>query len=207
MKKTHLLAAILLTVGATSAQAAGYAGFDAGYGKADQGPAVSALGQALANASGNTVAATYATAASAGRLFVGWNVAKDIDVELGYLKTSSLDATFTGTTAGGVAFSLKTGFDASGFDAAVVWWPMDGVFVKGGLHSSDVNLALAANVASASATYSVSRSGTGALVGVGYESDISKTMGWRVAYTRYNSLGGLDGADMDLVSAGLKMKF
>ncbi|TSA22082.1 MAG: hypothetical protein D4R70_02455 [Betaproteobacteria bacterium] len=207
MKNTQILAAVLLAVGATTAQAAGYVGFDVGYGKVDQESSAGEIARALANATGNTVTYTYEQSAPAGRIFAGWNIAKDMAVELGYLKTASLDATFNGTTTGRAAYSVTTGMEAKGFDAALVWYPIENVFIKGGVHAMDVDATLTATVTSASATYTVSKSGTGLLFGVGYESEISKTLSGQVAYTHYNKVGGMSDATIDLVTAGLKMKF
>ncbi len=207
MKMTKIALAAALAMGATAANAAGYVGFDAGWASIDQKPSVDEIGQALADASGHTVNAVYDQSTSVGRVFAGWNVAQGVDIELGYLQSGDLSATYTGTTAGGAAFSVNTDLSASGFDVAAVWWPTENIFLKGGAHSMEVEGNLTANVSGTSATYSTSESGTGLLVGVGYEGALSKDINWRAAYTYYDSLGGMSDANAHNYTVGLKMKF
>jgi len=207
MKMTKIALAAVLAMGATAANAAGYVGFDAGWTSADQKPLVDALGQSLANASGHTVNVVYDKSTSTGRVFAGWNVSPGVDMELGYLKSGDLGATYTGTTAGGAAFSLNTDISVSGFDVAAVWWPTENIFLKGGAHSTEAKLSLSANVSGSTATYTVTESGTGLLVGVGYEAAMSKDINWRATYTYYDKLGGMSDANAHNYTVGLKMKF
>ena len=207
MKMTKIALAAVLAMGATVANAAGYVGFDAGWASVDQKPLVDALGQSLANASGHTVSVVYDQATSAGRVFAGWNVAQGVDVEVGYLQSGDLAATYTGTTAGNAAYSLKTDMSVSGFDVAAVWWPTENIFIKGGAHSTEAELSLSANVSGTTATYTTSESGTGLLVGIGYEAALSKDINWRTAYTYYDKLGGMSDANSHNYTVGLKMKF
>ncbi len=207
MKITKIALAAVLAMGATAANAAGYIGFDAGWTSTDQKPLVDALGQGLANASGNPVNVVYDQSTSVGRVFAGWNVAQGVDIELGYLQSGDLGATYTGTTAGNAAYSLKTDMSVSGFDVAAVWWPTENIFLKGGAHSTEAELSLSANVSGTTATYTATQSGTGLLLGVGYEDALSKNINWRAAYTYYDKLGGMSDANSHNYTVGLKMKF
>ncbi len=207
MKMTKIALAAALAMGAASANAAGYVGFDAGWSSVDQKPVVDALGQSLANASGHTVNVVYDKSTPTGRVFAGWNVAQGVDMEVGYLKSGDLGATYTGTTAGNAAYSLTTDISLSGFDVAAVWWPSENIFLKGGAHSAEAKLSLSANVSGSTATYTTTESGSGLLVGVGYEAAVSKDINWRAAYTYYDKLGGMSEANSHNYTVGLKMKF
>lgn len=207
MNMTKIALAAVLAMGAASANAAGYVGFDAGFASIDQKSLVDVIGQSLANASTHTVTATYDTGTSAGRIFAGLPISEALDLEIGYLSFGDLDATYTGTTTGGTPFSVKTALSASGFDFAAVYWPSKNWFVKGGFHNLEVEGNLTASVSGSSATYGLSASGTGLLVGVGYEAEGGKDMNWRAAYSYYDSLGGMSDANAHVFSVGLKAKF
>ena len=68
-------------------------GIDAGLTYADMKAEETA--QQLANLSGSAVSYTYDEATWAGRLYVDYGVAENMDVEVGFWLTGSLDATYT----------------------------------------------------------------------------------------------------------------
>jgi hypothetical protein len=207
MKNTQILAAVLLAVGATTAQAGGYAGFDAGYGNIDRAAAARSDAQAAVAALGGSATATYEQSVSVGRVFAGWNVAKDLDIEVGYLKTGDLSDTLAGTTSGNVAYSLASKTNAHGVDVAAVWWINNNLFIKGGMHSTTVEATGTLTVLGTTVSLSGEQSGSGMLLGIGYESALSQNINWRAAYSYYDKMGGLSDANVDIYTLGLKMKF
>ena len=200
------LAAVLLASGATVANAGGYIGLDAGLAAVDQESTVRQMGQALADASGNPVTMVYDKSTSIGRIFAGMNIAQGIDIEVGYLKSGDLSATYTGT-AGNTAYSLNTDISASGFDVAAVSWLTENIFLKGGAHVLEMKGSFTADVSGNSETYGDTLSGTGFLLGLGYEGALSNDVNWRAAYSYYGYIAGDSDTDAHILTLGLKMKF
>mgnify|MGYP005999370139 FL=1 len=149
--------------------------------------------QILANASGSTVSYEYDKATWMGRIFGDYAINSDIHAEIGYFLTGSLDATYTISGA-----SASEGYDAMGIDLAVVLHT-DDVFFKAGMHSSELNGS--ANLTIGGTTYAVTESisGSGFLVGGGFESDDS-----RFGLTYYSDMGGDADSDMTFLSYGVK---
>lgn len=147
----------------------------------------------LANASGSTVSYEYDKATWMGRIFGDYAINSDIHAEIGYFLTGSLDATYTISGA-----SASEGYDAMGIDFAVVLHTDDAYF-KAGMHSSELNGS--ANLTIGGTTYSVTESisGSGFLVGGGFESDDD-----RFGITYYSDMGGNAGSDMTFLSYGVK---
>lgn len=194
---------VISLVGQTAiAQDRGYFGIEGGYTFADMKAKETA--KTLADLSGSTVTYTYDKATPSVRLFAGFNFNKNFSGELGYFQTSSLDATYTITGA-----SAKENYKASGVDFALVWRPVEtGFFLKAGMHSS--KLKGEASLTIGGTTYNISgdsKSGTGALVGLGYEGSIDKSLGWKVGYTFYDSIGGVSSADAGTAYLGIVSSF
>ena len=148
--------------------------------------------QILANASGSTVSYEYDKATWMGRIFGDYAINSDIHAEIGYFLTGSLDATYTISGA-----SATEGYDAMGIDLAIVMHT-DGAFFKAGMHSSELNGS--ANLTIGGTTYAVTESisGSGFLVGGGFESDDS-----RFGLTYYSDMGGDADSDMTFLSYGV----
>ena len=119
--------------------------------------------QQLANLSGSAVSYTYDEATWAGRLYVDYGVAENMDVEVGFWLTGSLDATYT---IG--ANSASESYDMSAIDVSLNYNLVGSpFFVKGGVHQSTLNGA--ATLTFGGSTYDIadSISGTGWLLGGG----------------------------------------
>jgi len=138
--------------------------------------------QAIANALGETVTATYDKGVFVGRLFGEYGLASNMAIEAGYFKTSSADAKYA--AASGTA---SESYDVSGFDIALALKSSEGFFGKVGMHSSTVDGAANVTIGGTSYAATGSADGTGLLIGAGYEVD-----NIRYAITRYNDVGGID---------------
>jgi hypothetical protein len=148
--------------------------------------------QQIANLSGSTVTTEYDTGAFVGRIFGTYGVAPLIDVEAGYFRSSSMDATYK---IG--ADSAKESYTASGLDLSANFKSDSGLYGKLGLHSSRIEGA--ASLTIASTTYSLEdyTQGSSWLAGAGFESN-----NIRYSWTHYNSVGGDGGANFNVFSVG-----
>ena len=148
--------------------------------------------QTLANLSGSTVTYTYDEGTWIGRFFVDYPLAEEMSLEVGYFITGSLDATYTISGS-----SATESYDANGIDLSAVF-KQDSMFFKAGMHSSELNGN--ASLTIGGTTYSVSEtiSGSGFLVGGGYEND-----GVRIGLTYYSDLGGDGDSDMTSLTYGV----
>ena len=91
-----------------------YVGIDVGYSRVkDQS---SEIGLALVRAVGGSASVSQDSNAYIGRLFGGYKVTENIDVELGYMTTNNITASFTGVSSGSVAYSGSVDVKVSGFD-------------------------------------------------------------------------------------------
>jgi hypothetical protein len=149
--------------------------------------------QVLANASGSTVSYEYDQATWMGRIFGDYAFNPEVSAEIGYFFTGSLDATYkiSGATA-------TESYDAMGIDFAVVLHT-DAAFFKAGMHSSELNGS--GNLTIGGTTYNITESisGTGFLVGGGFETDED-----RFGLTYYSDMGGDADSDMTFLHYGLK---
>ena len=148
--------------------------------------------QLLANASGSTVTAEYDKATWMGRVFGDYAFNSDIHAEIGYFLTGNLDATYkiSGSQA-------KENYNAMGIDIAVVLHTNE-AFFKVGMHSSELNGAASLTIGGTKYGVTESISGSGFLVGGGFEADDS-----RFGLTYYSDMGGDPDSDMTFLSYGV----
>ena len=182
MKKviTIFFSYIFLTLGLNAAEEGKFrGGIEVGYSPFDIGAEDTA--QAIANASGSSVTVTYDKGLFAGRVFADYGFTPNLGVEVGYFKTTSVDATYK---IG--ADSASESYSASGLDISGVLSHESGFYGKLGMHSSNVSGDLSVTIGSSSYAATGEADGTGTLVGAGYEKN-----NIRYAITRYNDLGGV----------------
>jgi hypothetical protein len=212
-KSAIAVAALGLCVTSSFAQSAntskGYIGAEYGSVKfKDQ----TSLASGLVNLVGGTASSVQDTGISVGRFFGGLTVTENFDAELGYITSGSANATFSGVSRTAVAYSGSATVKVSGLDYSALVRPshstgLNGLFLRVGGHSlstqTDVSLAVGATAGVSSTT----TSGTGSLFGIGYDGKFNDQIGYRVAYTAYNSVAGVSGNDVTLLSVGLVVKF
>ena len=217
MKKLVLATVIATSFGMSNAFAGTsnrlsgvYAGVDAGYAnvKGDaQGTA-----NALVNAFGGSVTVTEATSAAVGRVFAGYNIDKHFAVELGYAKTTNFTTTAAGVAGNRRAYTGTSDVSVGGLDYSLLIKPFDtsgwdGLFAKVGGHSLDssADVSFSSNLGAASTH--ISASGSGFLVGVGYQEPLSSNVDYRVGYTYYNGVSGVSDNNAHVLTAGVLVKF
>ncbi|MDA7858101.1 hypothetical protein N9A43_00530 [Candidatus Pelagibacter sp.] len=150
--------------------------------------------QILANASGSSVSYEYDQATWMGRVFGDYAFNSEIHAEIGYFLTGSLDATYK------ISGSQATeSYDAMGIDFAIVLHTNE-AFFKAGMHSSELNGSASLTIGGTSYAVTESISGSGFLVGGGFESDDSR---FGLTYY-YSDMGGDADSDMTFLSYGVK---
>jgi hypothetical protein len=212
LKSAMAIAAISLSATSSFAQNStatkGYVGAEFGSVQfKDQTP----LASALVSANGGTATSTQDTGVTVGRFFGGLTITENFDAEVAYINTATANATFSGVTRTAVAYSGSATIKITGFDFSALIRPsqssgLNGLFVRVGGHSlswqTDVRVATGTSSGAASTT-----SGTGALLGFGYDGKFTDKFGYRVAYTAYNSAAGVSGNDVSMFSVGLIARF
>jgi len=151
--------------------------------------------QQIANLSGSAVTYTYDEATWAGRIYGDYGLSETMNIELGWMVTGSLDATYT---IG--ANSASESYKMSVFDVSLKHGLGGGpIFVKGGLHNSTINGA--AEVKIGATTYDIADSitGTGWLLGGGMEVDNS-----RYGLTYIANVGGDSGSNTAFAYYGIR---
>jgi hypothetical protein len=192
----------LVAATAFSAQAQDtYLGIETGLAHADT--KVDETAQEIANAVGETVYYTYNPVTAAFRVYGGHRVDPLLRLELGYLRTANLTATYR--FVGG---SATESYSASGLDASVLINPEgSGLFARLGLHATELNASATVYYNGYLGAIGLKRSGTGMLLGLGYEQERDTQNAIRYGWTRYMGVGGVSGADVDLISAAWMIKF
>lgn len=169
-------------------------GIDLGFGFADIG--AEETGQAIANLTGSTTTVTYDTGALAGRIYMEYGLSNEVSIDIGYIMSGDIEATYTLNGASGTE-----SYSVSGLDAALSYSPTgQGFFFKAGIHSSEIEGN--ANVTVGGTTYAAtaSASGEGYLIGAGFDFLNNS----RVGYTYYANMGGDAEADVGFLYYGYK---
>lgn len=186
-----------------------YGGIDIGYGRVNTGAADTA--QALANLAGETVTYSYDKGVGVGRIFLGYTINENISTEIAYFSSTKLNVNYS--SAHGVA---NENAKANGGDISVLLRPsastgLNNAFLRLGAQYSKVDGGASLTYTSGGTTtiYTANGNdtGTGFLIGAGYDATINKNTSARISYTYMDNLGGLSGANVNLFSAGLKFDF
>jgi len=184
-----------------------YAGINLGYTYID-GNAQEIANSAVA-ALGGSATVTQDTSTGGGRVFAGYNVNQNVAVEVGFLKTADLTTKITGRTGGGLAYTGQADVSIESFDYAILIKPFadGGLYGKVGGHTDDSTVEGKYSIAGLSAAEKISYSGTGLMVGVGYQESLSDTIDYRIDYTYYDRVSGVKDANASAVTLGLVATF
>ena len=204
----HLLASLtlILSVGSLPSFAYGQAQDDpmyfvvsGGLAFADVSETANTNGQALANALGQTVTVEYDRASWAGRLAGGYEIADSVSLEVGYFMTGDIDITYSIPGA-----SITESYNGTGLDFAVKYdFGDSGTFLKGGMHNSDLNANATVTLnGSTVASVAATASGTGPLIGAGFEKQAPNGEITYWGYDLYMNVGDVDDANFGLLYYG-----
>jgi opacity protein-like surface antigen len=205
MKKL-IIAASLASITTFAFAEGPYIGADIGYARVDTKAPETA--QYLANLAGETVSYTYDRAAFVGRAFAGYQFNENIALEAGYFSTADLSNRYTSASGSATEDYRGRGGDLSFLLRPSATSGMNNAFLRLGGHYSEVegdaSVRFSTTTYSLTASGNANQSGTGFLVGAGYDLPMDKNVAGRIGYTFYNQLGGLSGADAHVLTVGIK---
>ena len=151
--------------------------------------------QELANLSGSAVTYTYDKATWAGRLYGDYGIQENMNIELGWMYTGSLDATYTLSGA-----SATESYKMSLFDTSLKFGSKESpLFLKAGLHRSTLSGAASLTIGGTKYDIADSITGAGWLLGGGVEVDDK-----RYGVTYYANVGGDSDSSTAFVYYGIK---
>lgn len=170
------------------------------------------IATSLVNVVGGSATSVQDTGVSVGRFFGGLTVTENFSAELGYIYTGTANASFSGVSRTSVAYSGTASQKTTGFDYSALIRPnqstgLNGLFLRVGGHSLSTQVDVSLATGSSSGATSATTSGSGSLIGFGYDGKINDKLDFRVAYTRYNTVAGISSNDASLLSFGLIAKF
>ena len=148
-------------------------------------------GQELANDLGTTVTVESDTGALVLRGFYKTKLNGPMSFEIGAFISSDVETKFSTTGA-----SINVTQDITGIDASLLYKVTDGILIKGGFHSSEVDGGATVSLGGQSASITANDSGTGILFGI--ESENGSQLNYSLTY--YDKLGGNDDSDATLFS-------
>jgi hypothetical protein len=183
-----------------------YVGVDVGYSRVkDQS---SDIGLALVSTVGGSAVVSQDSTAYVGRLFGGYKLSENIDIEVGYMSTNNVTASFSGVSSGSVAYTGSVSVKVSGFDYAALLRPSlssgyNNFYVKLGGTSYTNKISGSVN----GVGISDSTSGMGYQYGLGYDAAINESTSYRVSFTRYDKMAGESGVYANVFGIGLQTSF
>ena len=202
---------IILSVSALVAHAEGfYVG--AGVGVSRVSDTSADMNANLVSALGGTARTTMDSSVNNVRIVGGFKVNENMAFELGYVNSSNFKMNIAGTSGDNVAYrgSGKTSF--SGFDVSAVLRPSlasgyHNFFAMLGMHRYQTKADVETTAGGQSFSGWDSKSGTGAMFGVGYDWKMKNDLDLRLAATRINKVAGESGGNVTNFSVGLMKHF
>lgn len=190
-----------------------YAGIEAGISKVKD--LSSGTASDLVDRWGGTASASQDTTVNTGRIFAGYKVTENFDLEVGYFKTANLGETFSGVSGslhGSVAYLGSSESKFSGYDYSVLVRPSlstgwNNAFLAVGGHRSEIKQTTTAITALSRASQSGKVSGNGYLYAVGYDLNVAKNIDLRLKATRLERIADVSEAKGTLYSVGVLSKF
>jgi len=184
-----------------------YAGAELGY------AAVANNAQTFANSlvatNGGSASVTQNRSIAVGRIFGGYKVLENVDLELGAAQTSNVNYNFSALSRTGAAYSGTTGVSVMVLDYSVLLRPSistgyNNLYVRlGGTWAKETASTSGTNVTGGNGSYS----GSGYLYGLGYDQPIDKTFNARFQINRLQNIAGQSSDTATVFSVGLLGKF
>jgi opacity protein-like surface antigen len=202
------LATLSLNAIAQSFKPGYYAGAELGATRVEDNAQL--LANRLVAEAGGSASVNQDTSIGVGRVFFGYKVIENVDLELGYFQTGDAEARFSGVTRGNTPYNGVFKLSASGFDYSALIRPsistgLNNAFIRLGGHSSKEELQLSGSSIVNSQT--IKQSGTGMLYGAGYDINVTKNIDARLQITRLLKIAGNSDEKATVYSIGILGKF
>ena len=165
----------------------------------------------LVSGVGGSAAVTQNTGIGVGRIFGGYKVTENFDVELGYFQTGDITQNIAGVARNSVAYTGSVKIETSGYDYSVLarsnistGW--NNAFLKiGGQHSEYKSTITLTGTSTASISNKVN--GNGYLFGAGYDFNVANNIDVRAQATRLMKIAGESDSKATIYSVGVLGKF
>lgn len=193
MRKILISAILMSSVASAQADDKFKMGVEGGFALADLG--AEDVAQALANSTGRTVTYTEEQGTPYFRIYGAYELSDQFDIEVGYFNAASLDSTysFSGSTV-----TAGVGVKVSGWDVGGRFNVNENVFLKAGMHNSEMEGTVSVTISGTTYSASASQDGTGAYFGGGYNFNENLSVG----FTHLSSLAGDSDSDANLIYVG-----
>ena len=173
-----------------------YGGLEVGY--AQNEDQTTDLASAMVDILGGSTVATQDKYLTEFRIFGGYKVTENIDVEFGYMQSSDNKLGVTGTTGaslGNSAYTANFTSVVSGYDYGVLLRPnissgLNEYFFKIGGHRYDNKISGDFKIATTTLPYDDTTKGSGTLYGVGYDAKLGDDMAARLSLIHYAKISG-----------------
>ena len=196
----------LIISNANAADKKGYIGIEGGFAYVDMTGYANELGQDLANLTGNTVQGSWENSTWAGRAYAGITISPKISLEIGYFYTGDIDLKYTGTYSS-TKWSATSANSGKGFDITTKISFGDSLYAKLGIHSSEITETQTLKISTLTFSGKGSKTGVGAVLGLGTRKVLSGNNFWDSSITYYDSLGGHSDANAFLLVIGVGKSF
>ncbi len=210
MKSVLIALAVLATFSAHADQSKTYFGGEFGMSKVDD--ATGNLTSSLVSSVGGAATATQDSTVSTFKILGGYRYTDNIDFELAYFQSSTVNLNFNGVSSNSTAYTGNANMKFNGFEYAANLRPSvstgwNDLYLRVGGHSSKVETSVTVNANAVSASNGTSYSGTGTLYGLGYDHKIDSSMKVRFSAIKYNKVGGESNSGGTVYSVGILKDF
>jgi hypothetical protein len=187
-----------------------YVGFGAGVGSGLSSSTMNNVLQALVQTNGGTAQGSTNSTVGFGRIFLGYKINPELDIETGVFGTGNVNTNFTGTGQGGYSGTDTQSF--GGIDLSMLLrlpyqTHLNGLFLRLGVNSTTVNETQVLGNNFGGSSLSIQNTGTGYQWGVGYDLWFSPAANARIEFISYPDLLGMAGNPLNVISLGLMYHF
>jgi len=150
---------------------------------------------------------------SASRIFAGLTINEHIDAEIGYVNTQDFKSTITGVAGAGFTYNALAKTNVSGLDYSLLLRPskasgFNNAFLRVGMHDYDTKTSTSLTAGGMTIPVPTQKeSGTGSMLGVGFDWNVQKNISLRVSVTQLSKLSGDSDSDATFAAIGLIAKF